>query len=139
MGSREPTFEPDARSSNGRRSAISVLLVTTGSTAWEDQERLCGATDLAMSEEGRQRFDEQLQAMEGEKHDQVYCGPDEACVEAAELVAKAIGGRKKVVESLAEVGLGLWEGQASRGSGVTPSQGVQAVDGRSGQRGPAGG
>lgn len=92
-------------------SAITVLLVTTGSTAWEDEGRLCGATDLAMSEEGHDRFVEALAGVSGDRLDVVYCGPDEGSVDAGEMVAKRFGARKRVVGALREVGLGLWEGQ----------------------------
>ncbi len=92
-------------------SAITVLLVTTGSTAWEDEGRLCGATDLAMSEVGQDRFVEALASVSGDGLDVVYCGPDEGSVDAGELVAKRFGARKRVVPALREVGLGLWEGQ----------------------------
>ncbi len=92
-------------------SAITVLLATTGSTSWEDEGRLCGATDLAMSESGRDVFAESLELLSGEKLDTVYCSPDEGSRDAAEIVAKRFGARKKVIESLREVSLGLWEGQ----------------------------
>ncbi len=92
-------------------SAITVLLVKTGSTAWEDDGRLCGATDLAMSDSGREVFIQALDAVSGDSVDTVYCGPDEGSVEAGELVAKRFGARKRIIPALREVSLGLWEGQ----------------------------
>lgn len=92
-------------------SAITLLLVRTGSTAWEDEGRLCGATDLAMSDWGREQFETALDAVSGEGLETVFCGPDEASREAADLLARRFGARKRVVPALREVGLGLWEGQ----------------------------
>ena len=117
-------------------SAITVLLVTTGSTPWEDDGRLCGATDQAMSDHGREDFTNALDLLSGEKLDIVYCSPDEGSVEAAESRRQAIQ-RSQTGRGIAQRGrVGSLGGPETRGSRHTPCQGIQAMVRRPRQRGP---
>ncbi len=96
----------------GEASAITVLLIRSPETIWDTQGRLCGSTDLPLADEGRRRLAERIGALGSEDRlDLVYCGPDEGSVEIADLVVRRLGGKKKVIDGLREVDLGLWEGQ----------------------------
>jgi len=95
----------------GEASAITVLLVRSPETIWDTQGRLCGSTDLPLADEARTRLRERIGSLGEDRLDVIYCGPDEGSREVADLVARQLGGKKKVVEGLREVNLGLWEGQ----------------------------
>lgn len=92
-------------------SAITLLLVRCPGTTWEEQGRLCGCTDLPMSETGSVRLRSTLSGLSDATLDVIYTGPDEASIAAGGLVADRFGGKRKVITDLSEVDLGLWEGQ----------------------------
>ncbi len=95
----------------GEASAITVLLVRSPETIWDTQGRLCGSTDLPLADESRARLRERIESLGDDRLDVIYSGPDEGSREVADLVARRLGGKKKVIEGLREVHLGLWEGQ----------------------------
>jgi broad specificity phosphatase PhoE len=89
---------------------IRVLLIRTGQTEWDQAGRLCGATDVPLSEPGKKAAADQAADVAGEHLSTVFCAPDEASMATASEVAKATGAKIKPVEGLSEVNLGLWEG-----------------------------
>lgn len=90
---------------------VRLLLVRSGSTAWEDSGRIQGSTDLPMSESGRE---EAAAGVAGVLCDGtvglVLTGPDEASRETAAMLADRCRVKVKVEEELGELHLGLWEG-----------------------------
>jgi len=93
-----------------KQPAIDVLLVRSGETDWDDAERLQGETDLPMSESGREAMAALARQLADEPLETIFCGPDEASLEAARLLAEQTGARVRKVADLAEMRLGLWEG-----------------------------
>ena len=94
---------------------ISILLVRSGATEWDDAVRLQGATDLPLSHAGRQRLVHEVGQFAGGVGRgidlmSVLHGPDEASRETATLLSRAAGGRRREVADLQAVNLGLWEG-----------------------------
>jgi probable phosphoglycerate mutase len=90
---------------------IRVLLVRTGQTEWDRAGRMCGCTDVPLSQAGQLEAETQAAVLTDVKLSAVLCGPDEASQATALALAKATGGKIKVVEELGEVSLGLWEGR----------------------------
>lgn len=94
---------------------ISILLIRSGATEWDDAGRLQGDTDLPLSEAGRQRLIHDLAAFSastGRTLDvaAVLHGPDDASRDSAALVSRAFSARRREIPDLRAVGLGLWEG-----------------------------
>ena len=89
---------------------IRVLLVRTGQTEWDQAGRLCGATDVPLSQPGKQAAVDQAAGVVGTELSTVFCAPDEASMATAAEVARATGAKVKAVAGLTEVSLGLWEG-----------------------------
>lgn len=88
-----------------------VYLVASGSTVWEQDERLQGNTDLPLSPEGTERvaraaahqpLPEQLRV--------IYTAPDEASRQTAAALAAEAHARVRPIEELEEMDLGLWQG-----------------------------
>ncbi|RMD62226.1 MAG: histidine phosphatase family protein [Planctomycetota bacterium] len=90
--------------------AIEVLLIRSGETDWDDAERLQGETDLPMSESGREAMAALTRSLAEQPLETIYCGPDEASLETARLLAEQTGARVRKIPDLAEMRLGLWEG-----------------------------
>ncbi|KAA0215815.1 MAG: histidine phosphatase family protein [Leptolyngbya sp. PLA3] len=89
---------------------FTVLLVRSCATEWDDCGRLVGSSDLPLCEAGRGRIEQALDAMGSNDLDVVLSSADESSVQIAELVAGSTNARVRVVESLSDVRLGLWEG-----------------------------
>ncbi len=89
---------------------IRVLLLRTGQTEWDQAGRLCGATDVPLSQPGKQAAADHAAGAAGTELSTVFCAPDEASMATATEVARATGAKVKSVEGLSEVSLGLWEG-----------------------------
>jgi probable phosphoglycerate mutase len=89
---------------------IRVLLVRTGETEWERAGRMAGATDVPLSENGRAAVRREAEALTDVRLSTIYCGPDEASQVTAHELARATGGKVRVISELGEINLGLWEG-----------------------------
>ncbi|MCL4220126.1 MAG: phosphoglycerate mutase family protein [Phycisphaerales bacterium] len=89
---------------------FTLLLIRSCATEWDDCGRLVGSSDLPLCESGRGRLEQALDAMGPIDLDLVFSSPDESSVQIAELVAGSTNARVRVVESLADIHLGLWEG-----------------------------
>ncbi|MGE3107405.1 MAG: histidine phosphatase family protein [Phycisphaerales bacterium] len=87
-----------------------VLVVRSGPTDWDDAARLQGTTDMPVSRTGIEQVRRCIQILEGSRLGAVWCGPDEASVQTAELLAHTTGGVVSVADELADMNLGLWEG-----------------------------
>lgn len=91
-------------------SQIRVLLVRTGKTQWETCGRIGGSTDVPLAPAGVDAVRCWTASLAGTNLSTVFCGPDEASRVTATAIASATGAKVKVVDQLAEIHLGLWEG-----------------------------
>lgn len=97
-------------STMAKSNEIRVLLVRTGETEWEKAGRLAGATDVPLSEAGRDAVRRTAESLADARLSTIYCGPDEASQVTAQELARVTGGKVRIVEELGEINLGLWEG-----------------------------
>jgi len=93
-----------------RSTLAAVWLVRAGPTVWDEEGRLCGSTDLPLSTRGLEQAHERARVLKGQVLPTVLCGPDEASLATAKVVADACGCKVKPADGLREVGFGLWEG-----------------------------
>jgi broad specificity phosphatase PhoE len=80
-------------------------------SAWNAENRVCGRTDVPLSETGRgqaARLAERLRAL---PPDALYTSPLQRAHETAEIIARAAGLTPTVDERLIEVNYGAWEGK----------------------------
>lgn len=94
----------------GKAPGIRLLVMRSGSTAWDQAGRVQGSCDLPLTMEGRARVVGRVSAVSGVRLSTVLSAPDEASRETARTVAKALSGRIDVLPELTELPLGLWEG-----------------------------
>jgi len=96
---------------------ITAVVVRCGRTEWDDQDRLQGRTDLPLSASGREAVSacvrDLIESLTGEPPAVVNCGPDEASVQTAKMLAEPIGARVKSLEGLQGMNLGVWDGLLS--------------------------
>jgi broad specificity phosphatase PhoE len=94
----------------GKLFDIGCLWIKTGATLWEVEGRVCGQCELPLAPAGRSAILADLAGLPALKLTTVLCGPEEASIATANLVASATGGRVRPVPGLQEMSLGLWEG-----------------------------
>lgn len=88
---------------------VGLMLVRVGSTVWDADSRIGGAADLPLSEEGLCACREAASSAIGTVS-VLFCGPDEASRQTAEMFSASCGGKVRVCEEMAEMHMGLWEG-----------------------------
>jgi probable phosphoglycerate mutase len=85
--------------------------VRHGESAWNAENRLCGRTDVPLSEAGRQqaaRLSERLSAL---RLKAIYTSPLRRALETANLIAVPAGLEPVIDERLIELDYGAWEGK----------------------------
>lgn len=98
-----------------KTSPTRVLLVRCAQTEWDAANRLQGAADLPLCEQGRawaSGLGERLASNDDAlpKPDMIHHAPDEASTETARLLAIPTKAKAKECEDLRAMSLGLWEG-----------------------------
>lgn len=82
-----------------------------GETTWNAEGRLCGSTDVPLSDAGRRQA--QLLAFRVKPFlaDALYSSPLRRALETARLIGEAVGCEPVVDHRLAELNYGAWEGR----------------------------
>lgn len=87
-----------------------LVLIRAGSTAWDEDARLAGRTDLPLCTAGRADADAAADTVSSLPMEVVLSAPDEGSRETAAKVASVSRAKVRAVEGLAEPDMGLWEG-----------------------------
>lgn len=88
----------------------SILLIRTGRTDFDDQQRVQGTLDLPLSEQGWQQVAALAEELNQYAVEAVYAGPERATQQTAELVAVSLQKKVKTKKHLHNLNLGLWQG-----------------------------
>ena len=86
------------------------MVLRAGPSSWEADGRIVGASDLPMTEAGRESVARLIDEMPDDKLSLILAAPDEASQQTAKLLRNGSGVKVKTVQGLSEVDLGLWEG-----------------------------
>lgn len=78
---------------------------------WNAANRLCGRTDMTLSETGRGQAARLAERLRTLHPDAFYVSPLQRARETAEIIARAIGLTPTVDERLIEINYGAWEGK----------------------------
>jgi len=82
-----------------------------GETAWNAQGRLCGSTDVPLSDVGRRQAQSLALRLRPIAVDALYSSPLSRAWETASLIGETIGMEPLVDYRLAELNYGTWEGR----------------------------
>lgn len=90
--------------------ADSLVVVRSGATSFDRDDRVKGTLDLCLSEEGREEA--RWAAAEAARHAPTWLAssPSRCAVETAGILAEHLGLRVRIVPALANLDLGLWTG-----------------------------
>jgi broad specificity phosphatase PhoE len=94
--------------SESRSKVRRVVLVRHGETVGQSSIRYYGATDVALSETGRQQMERVRAALAAEEFDAVYTSERQRTTSAAGIVAPYL--RAQPVAGFNEINFGRWEG-----------------------------
>ncbi|GIW74214.1 MAG: phosphoglycerate mutase [Phycisphaerales bacterium] len=95
----------------GTPAEVELLLVRCSRTEWDEAGRLGGDCDLPACKAWGEDLAQALQGHDLSGLTAVLSGPDEASRQTADHIARLADVKMRVVDGLAEVDLGLWEGQ----------------------------
>ncbi|MFG0256847.1 MAG: histidine phosphatase family protein [Phycisphaerales bacterium JB043] len=91
--------------------SFDVLLVRAGATPWDAVHRIQGHTDLPLTDEARQAFEQHLDDIDLPALTLIASGKEESVITCADVLASRFESPKRKKSSdLQEINLGLWEG-----------------------------
>ena len=90
---------------------MKIYLIRHGETRWNREERVQGATDVPLNENGVRQARCLEKALSGITLDAVYSSPLKRAFDTAHLLAGDRHLPVQVLPELTEVGFGLWEGK----------------------------
>ena len=90
--------------------ATRLFLIRHGATQLSAEDRFAGATDVALSDEGRAQGTRLAERLRDDRVAAVYCSPLERTRETAEIIAKPHALRPIERAGLREIDHGRWEG-----------------------------
>ena len=94
---------------------MKIVLVRPGVTDYDDQGRMKGRLDLPMNDRGVAQVDTTVEELNSilatTGLDSVFCGPDQASRDTADLLAVAQDTKVKVIDRLCNLDVGLWQGK----------------------------
>ena len=90
-------------------STTRVFLVRHGATVLSAEDRFAGATDVDLSDEGREQTQRLAERLRAEKIAAVYASPLGRTVETASILAGPLGRKVETRDGLREISHGRWE------------------------------
>jgi broad specificity phosphatase PhoE len=91
-----------------------VFMVRHGATVLSDEDRFAGATDIALSDDGREQTRRLARRLRDEKIVAVYASPLGRTVETAQILATPHKLEVQARDGLREINHGRWEGMTRR-------------------------
>ena len=86
-----------------------IFLIRHGATVLTAEDRFAGATDVALSDTGREQVRRLAERLSDEKITAVYASPLGRTVETASILAKPHGMKVETRDGLREISHGRWE------------------------------
>lgn len=81
-----------------------------GETEFDGPHRIQGSLDLPLTDRGQLQVQQLTDALRGETIDVIYASPTEPAATSAHMLGESLGIPVKVVEGLANLHMGLWQG-----------------------------
>jgi len=86
-------------------------LVRHGETEWNAENRICGRTDVSLSEAGRRQAKSLAERLKPIPFEALYSSPLARALETARLISSSVGLEPILDERLLELDYGQWEGK----------------------------
>ena len=89
---------------------LHIVLIRPGSTDYDVQERIQGSLDIPLNEQGTAEAAQTVELLRDKGIEMVYSPGSQPSLQTAEIIAKALGIKRKKIERLESLDLGLWQG-----------------------------
>lgn len=88
-------------------------LLRHGETEWNAENRLCGRTDVPLTEAGRRQARSLAERLKSIPFEALYSSPLKRALETARLISESVGLQPVPDQRLVELDYGQWEGKTS--------------------------
>lgn len=89
-----------------------LVLVRPGATEYDQQHRIQGTLDIPLSEHGRHQVVDQIESLRALGPSLLFTSPSMAAQQTAEILGQALQLKPRIVDRLANIDLGLWQGSS---------------------------
>ncbi len=89
---------------------LQIVLIRPGSTDYDVQQRIQGSLDIPLNEQGLAEAAATTEQLRDKGLEVIYAPVSQPPLQTAELIAKALGIKRKKIERLQNLHQGLWEG-----------------------------
>lgn len=89
---------------------MAILIIRPGETDFDVQNRLQGSINLPLTEQGDLEVDELVNEVRTSRISRLYSSPSEPALSTAKRIAEQLDLPLKVLSTLENVDLGLWQG-----------------------------
>lgn len=89
---------------------MAIFLIRPGETDYDLQNRLQGTLNLPLTPRGVTQVDELIPEVRSAGITRIYSGPNEPALSSARRIAEVLDVPLKILDELANVDLGLWQG-----------------------------
>ena len=114
-------------------------LVRHGETEWNAENRICGRSDVPLSEAGRRQAKSLAERLKTIPFEALYSSPLKRALETARLISESVGLEPILDERLVELDYGQWEGKTLAEIMKNDPRTFRAWDADPGQLAPPGG
>lgn len=87
-----------------------IILVRSGTTDYDEQERIVGNLDLPLNIRGQAELAELAREFQGKPIDRIYSAASESARESAQFLGEQLGVKVKILDDLRNLDFGLWQG-----------------------------
>ena len=115
------------------------FLVRHGESQWNAENRLCGRTDVPLSEGGRRQARGLAERLKPIPFEAFYCSPLQRAFETARLISESVGLPPAPERRLVELDYGQWEGRTLTEIAKSDPETFRAWDADPAQIAPPGG
>ena len=89
---------------------LRLLFITAGPTPWDEEDRLVGSSPLPLTPEATSRIEQEAASLAEPPSRVLAPMANEACAQAAQIIAARFEIKPRDEPELEEMNLGLWEG-----------------------------
>jgi broad specificity phosphatase PhoE len=89
---------------------LQIVLIRPGSTDYDLQQRIQGSLDIPLNQQGVEEVAQTAKQLGGRAIEVVYAPTSQPSLQTADLIATQFGIKRKKLERLPNMHLGLWEG-----------------------------
>jgi broad specificity phosphatase PhoE len=115
------------------------FLVRHGESVWNAENRLCGRSDIPLSDAGRRQAKSLAENLKPISFEALYTSPLVRAFETARLIADSVGLEPIPDSRLVELDYGQWEGRTLADIMQNDAQAFRAWDAKPAQHAPPGG